>query len=71
LKETTVAVSSASSSTKRRRDRAAAAAVAVVQIFETAPTPERREAIEAYLRDEFIEVRRQARTDCEFLSGSE
>ena len=47
---------------------ATAAAAAIAHIFETAPTPERREAIEEYLRDEFLDAQRQARADCEFSS---
>jgi hypothetical protein len=35
------------------RDRAAIVTTAVLQIFATAPEAQRREALEAYLRDEF------------------
>jgi hypothetical protein len=37
-------------------DRAVVVTVAIMQIFETAPTPERRAALEAYLRDELADV---------------
>jgi hypothetical protein len=50
-------------SIERRRDRAAAVAAAIVQIQETAPPHELRAALEAYLDDEFIDLRRQALAD--------
>jgi hypothetical protein len=37
------------------RDRAAVVTTAILQIFMTAPAPQRRSAIEAYLRDEFAQ----------------
>jgi hypothetical protein len=53
-------------SAKRRRvyhDRAVVVTVAIMQIFETAPTSEREEAIEEYLRDEFLDAQRLALAD--------
>jgi hypothetical protein len=46
-------------------DRAAVVATAIEQIFATAPGPERQQAVEDYLRDEFADVQRQAIADCE------
>jgi hypothetical protein len=61
---------SASSANRRLyHDRAAVVALAIVQIYETAPTPERREVIEAYLRDELIDAQRQALADCHEFSS--
>jgi hypothetical protein len=57
-------------SATRRCDRAAVVAVAVLQIFETAPTSEREEAIEEYLRDEFLDEQRQALADYAQYWGS-
>jgi hypothetical protein len=39
------------------RDRAAVVTAAILHIFMTAPAPQRRSAIEAYLRDEFAHRR--------------
>jgi hypothetical protein len=69
LKETAVAVLLTSSAT-RRRDRAAVVAVAVLQIFETAPAPELRAALEAYLADEFCDVQQQVLADYAQYWGS-
>jgi hypothetical protein len=51
-------------------DRAAVVAVAVLQIFETAPAPELRAAVEAYLADEFCDVQRQVLADYAQYWGS-
>jgi hypothetical protein len=53
------------SATRRRvyHHRAVVVTVAIMQIFETAPTSEREEAIEEYLRDEFLDVQRLALGD--------
>ena len=58
-------------SATRRRDRAAVVAVAVLQIFETAPTSEREEAIEEYLRDEFLDEQRQALDYAQYWGSSD
>jgi tartrate dehydratase alpha subunit/fumarate hydratase class I-like protein len=42
------------------RDRAAAVAAAVLQIALTAPPDQRRQAVEAYLRDELSDITRTA-----------
>ena len=47
------------------QDRAAVAAVAIEQIFVTAQGRERRQALEDYLRTEFLEVQCQAVADWE------
>ena len=46
-------------------DRAAAVTTAILQIFFTAPERRLRQAIEAYLRGEFADERRQAMADRE------
>jgi hypothetical protein len=62
---------SASSATRRRyHDRAAVVTDAIMQIFETAPTSEREEAVEEYLRDEFLDEQRQALADYAQYWGS-
>jgi uncharacterized protein (DUF2236 family) len=60
-----IGMSSAPSANRRRvyHDRAVVVTVAIMQIFETAPTPERRAALEAYLRDELADVQCQAFAD--------
>ena len=50
---------------KRHHDRAAVVATAIEQIFATAPGPERQQAVEDYLREEFADINREAISDCE------
>jgi hypothetical protein len=47
----------------RRRDRAAVATAAILQIHQTAPARELRTALEGYLRDEFLDMQREALAD--------
>jgi hypothetical protein len=47
------------------QDRAAVAAIAIEQIFATAQMRERRQAVEDYIREEFVEVQRRAIADRE------
>jgi hypothetical protein len=51
--------------TYRCSDRAAVQTTAILQIFETAPPQDRRQAIENYLRDELSDAVRQAIADRE------
>ena len=53
----------------RRRDRAAVAAAAILQIHRTAPARELGTALEAYLRDEFLDAQRQALADYAHFRG--
>jgi hypothetical protein len=48
---------------RTRFDRAAVVAAAVEQIFDTAQGRERRQALEACLRDEFADIERQIAAD--------
>jgi hypothetical protein len=65
-----MAMSASSAERRRYHDRASVTTAAIMQIFETAPTSEREEAIEEYLRDEFLDEQRQALTDYAQYWGS-
>ena len=54
--------------THRGRDRAAVVRTAVLQIVATAPSREREQALENYLRDEFSDAERQTVADRELTN---